>query len=90
MKEPRRRGILGAAVAAFALGATAGSIISLLFAPAPGKVTRRRLAMKLRTAQRTATQKMDKGLTQAREWIVERVAYGNGRHHPAHRTVRHA
>lgn len=45
-----RRGGRGVArtVGAFALGATLGSIIALLCAPASGKVTRRRIALKVR------------------------------------------
>ncbi len=89
MRENRHRGI-GIAATAFAVGATAGSLIALLFAPVPGKVTRKRLAMRLRTAQRSAADRMEEGLTQAREWLVERVADGNGRHHPRHRVARHA
>ncbi|MBI4340817.1 MAG: YtxH domain-containing protein, partial [Candidatus Omnitrophica bacterium] len=46
MKEQRRRGGFLRTVAAFGLGATAGSIVALLYAPASGKITRRRLAMR--------------------------------------------
>lgn len=65
MKEPRQevgntgRGPgAGRTIAAFALGATAGSIIALLYAPASGTVTRRRIAMKVQGLQRVAGRKL--------------------------------
>ena len=103
MKEIRRRsGGLRTAVA-FALGATAGSIVALFYAPASGQVTRRRLAMKVRTLKRDAAKRL--GQTQralavraehvreaATEWIAEHVPHGNGngRHPVRHRAIRHA
>jgi gas vesicle protein len=42
----------------FALGATAGSILALLYAPASGRVTRRRIGMKFRTLQQTTGRKL--------------------------------
>jgi len=88
-------------VAAFAFGATAGSIIALLYAPASGAITRRRLAMRTRNLQRTALRRL--GRTQralvtraeqvkdaATEWIAEHVPHGNGRHIVRRREVRHA
>ena len=100
MKENRRRGGTFRTVAAFALGATAGSLIALLYAPASGKVTRRRLAMRVRNLQRKAARrigetqralatKADRVREAATEWIAEHVPHGNGRQ-IRHRTVRHA
>ena len=103
MKEQRRGGGRFRTVAAFGLGATVGSIIALLYAPASGQVTRRRLAMKARTLQRATMRRL--GQTQralatravlvrqaAQRWITNHSAArnGNGRHPIRHRTVRHA
>ncbi len=43
---------------AFALGAAAGSVAALLYAPASGRVTRRRIGMKFRTLQQTTGRKL--------------------------------
>ena len=98
MKEelPRRGGTLRTIVA-FSLGATIGSIAALLYAPASGEVTRRRLALKVRNMQRSAARQL--GQTQrafakragqvreaASEWIAEHMPQGNGRH-PLRRRV---
>ena len=48
MKELRRGNGVARTVGMFALGAATGSIIALLFAPASGRVTRRRIALKVR------------------------------------------
>ena len=99
MKEFRRRGGALRTAGIFALGAALGSIIALLYAPASGKVTRRRLAMKARQLQREAARRL--GETQralvtraehvreaATEWIAEHVP--NGRHPVRRRPIRHA
>ena len=101
MRENRRRGGIFGTVCGFALGATVGSITALLYAPASGKVTRRRLALKARNLQRTAIRRL--GQTQrvlatraelvrdaATEWIAQHVPHGNGRHAIRPRRVRHA
>ncbi len=101
MKENRQRGGGLRAFVAFTLGATVGSIAALLYAPASGQVTRRRLAMKARNVQRAALRRL--GETQrvlatkaervreaASEWITDHVPHGNGRHPIRHRTTRHA
>jgi gas vesicle protein len=99
MKEFRRRGGALRTVAAFGLGAAVGSIIALLYAPASGKVTRRRLVLKVRTMRRTAIRKLGDtqralatGAVRVRDaasgWISDRM---NGKAHPIrHRTARHA
>lgn len=56
-QESRRRGI-GRTLGAFALGATAGSIAALLCAPASGRVTRKRLGMKMRAVQRESLRRL--------------------------------
>ena len=101
MRGIRKRGGVLRTAAAFSLGATAGSVIALLYAPASGKVTRRRLALKARMLQRRVSRRI--GETQrvlanraervreaATEWIAEHVPHGNGRHTIRHRVVRHA
>jgi gas vesicle protein len=98
MKEFRRRGGALRTVAAFGLGAALGSVIALLYAPASGKVTRRRLALRVRTMRRTAIRRLgdtQRALTTgavrvreaASEWIADRM---NGKHPIRHRTARHA
>ena len=101
MKEQRRTGRAFQTVATFGLGAAVGSIIALLYAPASGTVTRRRLAMKARNLQRSAIRQL--GQTKrvlvskaadvreaATEWIAEHVPHGNGRQTLRRRTLRHA
>lgn len=46
------------AVGTFALGAAAGSTAALLFAPASGKATRKRLTMQLKSVKRVTGQKI--------------------------------
>ena len=102
MKENRRRGGLRTFLA-FAFGATVGSLVALLYAPASGQITRRRIALKVRNLQRAAARRL--GRTQralatralqvreaATEWISERFPHrnGNGRQVIRHRRVRHA
>ena len=101
MKEQRRTGRAFQTVATFGLGAAMGSIIALLYAPASGAVTRRRLAMKARNLQRNAIRQL--GQTKrvlvskaadvreaATEWIAEHVPHANGRQTLRRRTLRHA
>lgn len=53
--EVRRGSGRGRVLGAFVIGATAGSVLALLFAPASGRVTRKRIGLKLRAIQRDAT-----------------------------------
>lgn len=102
VKENRRRGGLRTFLA-FTLGATIGSIVALLCAPASGQVTRRRIALKVRNLRRVAVRRL--GQTQralatralrvreaATEWIADRFPQrnGNGRHAMRRRGIRHA
>lgn len=101
MSEKRRRGDPFRTVGSFALGATVGSIIALLYAPVSGQVTRKRLAMKARSLQRSLGRKLNrtqralatkagKVREAATQWIAGHVARGNGRQPIRPRTVRHA
>ena len=101
MKQIRRRGGVFQALAAFVAGAAIGGLASLLYAPASGQVTRRRLAMKLRTLRRETGRRL--GQTgralqvqahhvqiAARQWLQERMHTRTNGRHIARRTVRHA
>ena len=100
MKEIRRRGGAFRTAGVFALGAAVGSIIALLYAPASGQVTRRRLVMKARNLKRAAmrrlgqtgrvlTTRAQRVREAATEWIAEHVGHRNGRQ-TIRRTVHHA
>lgn len=91
---------LGQAAGAFALGATAGSAVALLLAPASGRTSRKKLVSKFRSMGRTATRGLQQSkkllakkagilkdatvekLGDTREWLMERIPNGNGRHRP--------
>ena len=100
-EQPRRIG-RGQTVLAFALGAAAGSIIALLYAPASGEMTRRRLLMKARETQRKVARKFGEAkkvlackAEQVREtatdWIAEHVPHnGHGRRTTRRRALHHA
>ncbi|MBI3010203.1 MAG: YtxH domain-containing protein [Candidatus Omnitrophica bacterium] len=88
-------------VAAFSAGATLGSLLALLYAPASGNATRRRIGMQVRSFQKTATRKLQRtgrGLvsqakhagTAASHWINQHVPNGNGRQAIRRRRVHHA
>lgn len=75
-----RRGGFARALGAFVLGAAAGSLTALLYAPASGEMTRRRIRTKVRALQTTATRefqrtqaRLAKQARQLREAAVERV-----------------
>ncbi len=51
----------GATLAAFLLGALAGAAIALMYAPAPGDETRRRLAEKAREGRDQANRAIERG-----------------------------
>ena len=52
IKEVRQGSGRGRVLGAFVIGATTGSLLALLFAPASGRVTRKRIGLKLRSIQR--------------------------------------
>ncbi len=100
MRENRRRGKQGNIVrtaATFAVGAGIGSILALLFAPASGKATRRRLLMEVRNQQKVLGRRLGQATKvlatkaeyvreAATDWITEHVPHTNGKHA---RTIRH-
>ena len=100
-EQPRKIG-RGRTVLAFTLGAAAGSIIALLYAPASGEVTRRRLLLKARETQRKAARKFGEAKKvlackaeevreSATDWIAEHVPHnGHGRRTSRRRALRHA
>ena len=91
VKEQARRKV--SPLAAFAIGAAAGSIIALLYAPASGKVTRKRIGMKLRVVGKRAAQLRDVAATKfkgAQEWIQDRMQATNGNGHRRRTTTAHA
>ena len=68
------------ALGTFVIGATVGSVIALLYAPASGRVTRQRLNLKWRAVKRSATQLREQAarkITYARQWMTSH-ANGNG------------
>jgi gas vesicle protein len=65
----------GAVLLAFALGAVAGAAIALLYAPAPGEETRRRLADKTREGKQRLTSAVERG-REAFEQLRTRAAMG--------------
>ena len=103
MREQQRRQGGGRlqSLLAFTFGAAVGTIAALLYAPAPGQVTRRRIAMRVKDLRRKAARRISQ--TQrvlaskaenvreaATEWLAERMPHTNGRHTIRRRVVRHA
>lgn len=91
MREQRRGSGVGRTLAAFGIGAAAGSVLALLYAPASGQVTRKRIATRFRTLRRKAEQLKDTAterIGDARTWVMQRIHSTNGndrrvRHHAA-------
>ena len=101
MRDIRRKGGVFRMAGIFALGAAVGSVIALLYAPASGEVTRRRLAMKARNLKRAAlrrlgqtgrvlTTRAQRVRDAATEWIAEHVGQRTNGRHAVRRTIRHA
>ena len=99
MKEIRRRGGAVKTAFAFGLGAAVGSLVALLYAPASGAVTRKRLTNRIKTLKKGAVRRI--GQTQrvlvskagvvreaATEWISDHMPHTNG--NGQRRTARHA
>lgn len=89
-----RRGGRGKTVAAFAIGAALGSALALLFAPASGNVTRKRLAQNMGKLKKAGLRKIGKAThviaarvgdakEAASEWLTQRVN-GHGKHAARH------
>ncbi len=60
---------LGQAFGAFALGAAIGSTVALLYAPASGNVTRKRIGMKFRTMKNQTA----RGIKQAGKFLAKKA-----------------
>lgn len=58
MKAMHRLGGVGQTVSAFTLGATAGSMMALLFAPKSGEATRRQIGRQVRAWQRATVREL--------------------------------
>ena len=94
MKEQRRGSGIGRTIGAFALGATAGSVLALLYAPASGQVTRKRIAMRLRTFKQTAGRRLGdlreaatERVSDARRWVLGHISNGHRRPSTTRRRV---
>ncbi|MBI3087805.1 MAG: YtxH domain-containing protein [Candidatus Omnitrophica bacterium] len=91
MAERRGSGV-GRAVGAFALGATLGSIVALLFAPADGRTTRRQIGLKVRELQSGAKQlqrNATRKIRDARTWVMDHMPNGHAKR-PLRRKTVHA
>ena len=87
MAQKKKLKQAGLAAGAFALGAAIGSSLALLYAPASGKVTRKRISNRFHQAQRQLAKKAGKlretaveRIGQTKEWMMEHVPNGNGKH----------
>ena len=76
-----RRGHALRTIGVFTLGTALGSIVALLYAPASGQVTRKRIGMKLRVLQREsarqigrAGKQLSRSAEQLREATTERLS----------------
>ena len=82
----------------FTLGAAAGSLVALFFAPASGRATRKRIGSQIRQAKKMLLKKADslrdtavEKFGDTREWLMERVSNGsNGKHTLRRRVAHHA
>ena len=98
-----RRGLNGSlqSATAFTLGATLGSLFTLLYAPTSGSVTRRRISLKVRQLERTAARRI--GVTRrnlsrraaevrhaAEGWIAKYGSPVDGRSPSRRRRLQHA
>lgn len=100
MKGNRGWGRVGLATGTFAIGAAAGSVLALLFAPASGRAIRKRIGHQFKQTQKLLAKKtgvlreaaLDK-LGETREWLQERVlahSNGNGKRSLRRRALHHA
>lgn len=84
MKAMHQWGGFGQTVGAFTLGATAGSLLALLMAPASGDATRKRIGRQFKSWQRSTVRELrqtGKNVTRrAGQW---RVAAVRALHHRA-------
>jgi len=73
MEEPRRQISGGSFAAGVALGALLGAAVALLFAPAPGHVTRGRVRRHLEDAREYAEEEFEDLSKRARKELRRRV-----------------
>lgn len=101
MKERRRRGGTLQTLATACLAGAGGYVLGILFAPASGKITRKRLVMRAHNLQRSLNRRIGRTTRvlatkaefvkdAATEWIAEHVPHGNGRHLVRRRPARAA
>ena len=93
MVSRRMKGKFVETVGSFTIGATIGSLLALLFAPASGRATRRSIGLRLRALQRRATYWRDaaaKRLSYARTWVTGQNHGRNGRRTARRPAVQHA
>ena len=105
MKGNPRWGKFGQNLGLFALGAAAGSTLALLYAPASGRMTRKRITLKFRSLERSTGRQLQKTkkllakkAKDLREVATERLGntrewlverVGNGKHPLPRRVVHH-
>jgi len=83
----------GRTVGVFALGAAAGSILALLYAPASGKETRKQIKMRMRALKQQTVQLRNEAterINGARQWVVEHLPNGHAKRPLRRQTMRHA
>ena len=98
MKENRQIVRMGQYFGLFSLGAAVGSLAALLFAPAAGRATRKRIGNQIRQTKKLLLKKADllretaaEKLGESREWLVERVVpHTGGKNGYRRRAVHHA
>ena len=86
-RKEKRQGGFWRALGAFALGATAGTIVALLYAPASGRTTRKRIRLQVKALQRRAVTLRDaagKQILHAREWVTAHTGNGHKRRAVVH------
>ena len=105
MKSYPRWKKVGWSAGTFTFGATVGSLLGLLFAPASGRATRKRIGLQFRSLERSTARQIQqakkllaKKADRLRETTVEKLGntrewlvdrVSNGRHHPLPRRVVH-
>ncbi len=97
MKENRQIVRMGQYFGLFSLGAAVGSLAALLFAPASGRATRKRIGSQIRQTKKLLLKKADllretaaEKLGDSRDWFVERVIHNGSRNGNRRRALHHA
>ena len=86
-KQNRQFQKVAQSVGLFSLGAAIGSASAILFAPASGKMMRKRLGNQLRQTRKQLLKKTDllreaaiEKIGDTRQWILQHAQNGNGKH----------